>query len=69
MLENQKRQVVGRLINLRSRSSSSSSSSSSSIIITNTMAISVPVPRSPHKLSNSGRSSTPLTEQQQEIIR
>ncbi|CAF2629279.1 unnamed protein product [Rotaria sp. Silwood2] len=68
MLENQKRQVVGRLINLRSRSSSSSSSSSS-IISTNTMAISVPVPRSPHKLSNSGRSSTPLTEQQQETIR
>ncbi|CAF2560609.1 unnamed protein product [Rotaria sp. Silwood2] len=33
------------------------------------MAISVPVPRSPHKLSNSGRSSTSLAEQQQETLR
>jgi chromosome condensin MukBEF complex kleisin-like MukF subunit len=52
-LENQKLQVLGRLRNLRSRSSSSSSTSS--VITTNAMAISVPVPRSPHKLSNSGR--------------
>ena len=67
-LENQKLQVLGRLRNLRSRSSSSSSPTSS-VIATNNMAISVPVPRSPRKLSNSGRSSIVLTEQQQETIR
>ncbi|CAF3331791.1 unnamed protein product, partial [Rotaria sp. Silwood2] len=67
VLEIQKLQVLGRLRNLRSRSSSSSSSSS--IVSTNTMAISVTVPRSPRKLSNSGRSSILLTEQQQETIR
>jgi hypothetical protein len=65
-MENQKLQVLGRLRNLRSRSSSSSSSATIDI---NTMAISNPVPKSPRKLLNSGRSSTILTEQQQETIR
>jgi L-arabinose isomerase len=67
-LENQKVEVLGRLRKLRSRSSSSSSSSSSTIS-TNTMVIGVPIPRLPQKLSNSGRSSILLTEQQQETIR
>jgi hypothetical protein len=58
-LENQKVQVLSRLRNLRSSSSSSSSSSTTSI---NTMAISTPGPRSPRKLSNSGRPSTILTK-------
>ena len=66
-LKNQKLQVLSRLRNLRSRSSSSSSTSS--IITTNAIEISVPVPRSPQKLSNSGCSSIVLTEQQQETIR
>lgn len=65
-MENQKIQVLNRLRKLRSRSSSSSSSST---ISTNAMAISNPGPRSPRKLSNSGRPSTILTEQQQETIR
>jgi hypothetical protein len=63
-MENQKMQVLSRLRKLRSRSSSSSST-----ISTNTTTISNPGPRSPRKLSNSGRSSTILTEQQQETIR
>jgi hypothetical protein len=58
-LENQKLQMLGRLRNLRSRSSSSSSSST----------ISVTVSRSSQRLSNSGRSSITLTDQQQETIR
>ena len=65
-LENQKVEVLSRLRNLRSRASSSSSSST---ISTNTMVIGPPIPRSPQKLSNSGRSSILLTEQQQETIR
>lgn len=66
-LERQKVEVLGRLRKLRSRSSSSSSSSST--ISTNTMAIGVPIPRPPQKLSNSGRPSILLTEQQQGTIR
>jgi hypothetical protein len=66
-LERQKVEVLGRLRKLRSRSSSSSSSSSA--ISTNTVVIGVPIPRSPQKLSNSGRSSILLTDQQQETIR
>ena len=65
-MENQKLQVPGRLRNLRSRSSSSSSSSTIDI---NTMETSNPSPDPPRKLSNSGRPSTILTEQQQETIR
>jgi hypothetical protein len=67
-VEDQKLQVIRRLRNLRSRSSSSSSSSSS---ITNidTKVTGFPVPNSPRKLSNSGRPSIILTEQQQENIR
>jgi hypothetical protein len=64
-LERQKVEVLGRLRKLRSRSSSSSSSA----ISTNTVVIGVPIPRSPQKLSNSGRSSILLTDQQQETIR
>jgi L-arabinose isomerase len=66
-LERQKVEVLGRLRKLRSRSSSSSSSSSA--ISTNTVVIGVPIPRSPQKLSNSGRSLILLTDQQQETIR
>ena len=65
-LENQKVEVLSRLRNLRSRSSSSSSSST---ISTNAMVIGLPIPRSPQKPSNSGRSSILLTEQQQETSR
>ncbi|CAF2999724.1 unnamed protein product [Rotaria sp. Silwood2] len=61
-MENQKIQVLSRLRNLRSRSSSSSSSSSA--ISTNIMAISNPGPSPPRKLSNYGRPSITLTEQQ-----
>jgi len=65
-MEKQKIQMVSRLRNLRSRSSSSSSSSS---ISTNTTTIDNVVPNPPYKLSNSGRQSIILTEQQQGTIR
>jgi Sec-independent protein translocase protein TatA len=63
-MKNQKIQVLSRFRKLRSRSPSSSSSST---ISTNIIAINNLGPRSPLKLSNSGRPSTILTEQQETI--
>jgi hypothetical protein len=64
--EDQKLQVIGPLLGLRSRSSSSSSSSTTNA---NIMAVSPPVSNPSRKLSNFGRRSVAFTEQQQENIR
>jgi Sec-independent protein translocase protein TatA len=66
-VEDQKLQVIRRLRNLRSRSSLPSSSTSTTN--TDTKTTGFPVPNPPRKLSNSGRPSIILTEQQQENIR